>query len=97
MGVYRGPSPKAILPILKKYLKVNDQPYLFHNGAGKMMTSTKYGRLLFKIFGTGVSVDALRSIFITHLYGDMPNLLEMWERALQMGHSVTQAMQYIKH
>jgi integrase len=45
-----------------------------------------------------VSVNMLRHAFLTHYYnGKMPSLEDMTETAKEMGHSVEQALKYIKN
>lgn len=38
----------------------------------------------------------MRHIFLTEKYGDIPAIKEMEKTAHDMGHSVSQAMQYVK-
>jgi len=53
--------------------------------------------LLNTIFdGKHISCDMLRHIYLTNLYKDVPALTQMEKTAEDMGHSVGQAMLYIK-
>ena len=90
--------PKEIQPILKKYLKINDTDFLFPNKTGdKHLSNSDYTRLLNDIFGKSISVDALRSIYLSHKYKDIPKLLEMEKTATAMGHSVSTSLtDYVK-
>ena len=90
--------PKEIIPILKKYLKVNESDFLFPNKNGdKCLTNSDYTRLLNDIFGKSISVDALRSIYLSHKYKDIPKLTEMQATATAMGHSITTGLtDYVK-
>ena len=87
-----------ILPILKKYLKVNNSDYLFPKTDNKtVMNNSDYNRLLNRAFGKNISVDALRSIYLSHKYKDIPSYNDMEETATKMGHSLnTSIMDYVK-
>ena len=90
--------PKNILTILKKYLKTNSTDYLFPIKNGERSFSNgEYTRLLNSIFGKQISVDALRSIYLSEKYKDMPKLDELQNTANEMGHTISTAIQcYVK-
>ena len=62
------------------------------------MNNSDYNRLLNRAFGKNISVDALRSIYLSHKYKDIPSYNDMEETATKMGHSLnTSIMDYVKH
>ena len=61
------------------------------------MTNVDYNRTLQKIFGKTISVDNLRSIYLSEKYKNIPSLVDMEATALAMGHQVTTALtDYVK-
>ena len=95
--IYEVPSP--LIPIVKKYLKLNKTDYLFPKRNGDVsMTNVDYNRTLQKIFGKTISVDNLRSIYlISEQYKNIPAMSDMEATALAMGHQVTTALtDYVK-
>jgi hypothetical protein len=49
------------------------------------------------VFGKSISVDYLRSIYLSHIYKDVPKLEHLENIATQMGHSISTAMtDYVK-
>ena len=94
--VYEIASP--LIPILKKYLKLNKTDYLFpKRGSEACMTNVDYNRTLQKIFGKTISVDNLRSIYLSEKYKNIPSLVDMEKTAEAMGHQVVTALEnYVK-
>ena len=90
--------PNEVLPFLKRYLKVNTSDYLFTKSDNTtVMNNSDYNRMLNKIFGKTISVDSLRSIYLSEKYKNIPNYNEMVDTATKMGHSVNTAMvDYVK-
>jgi len=85
--------------ILLKWLKLNKSNYLLCNlNTGKPFSSSDLSKKLKKIFGNqNIGCDQLRSIYLSHLYRDVPKLEELNEIATKMGHSATTAMtNYVK-
>jgi hypothetical protein len=61
------------------------------------MSNVDYNRLLGKVFGAFISVDALRSIYLSEKYKDVPSMEEMESTANAMGHSITTGLtDYVK-
>ena len=87
-----------LLPILKKYLTMNTSDFLFPKQDGKTsMTNVDYNRACQRAFGKNISVDALRSIYLSNKYKDVPAMLDMEKTAIAMGHSVGTALtDYVK-
>jgi integrase len=90
--------PKELLSVLKKWKSVvGDRPFVLFNGNDKPLAQSELTVKINKIFGKNVSASMLRHIYLTNLYKDMPALKEMKENARKMGHSVSQAMEYVKN
>ena len=94
--IYELPSP--LIPIVKKYLKLNKTDYLFpKRNSDACMTNVDYNRTLQKIFGKTISVDNLRSIYLSEKYKNIPDLNDMQETATAMGHSIQTGLEnYVK-
>ncbi len=61
------------------------------------MTNVDYNRMLQKIFGKTISVDNLRSIYLSDKYKNIPSLVDMEKTAEAMGHQVVTALEnYVK-
>jgi len=85
-----------LFTILKKYIKLNPFEYLLVDINGNKLTSAKLNFRLGKIFGNKVSVNLLRHSLLSSLYQNIPALNELKERAANFGHSINQALLYIK-
>jgi integrase len=94
--IYEVPSP--LIPVLKKYLKMNKTDYLFPKRNGDVcMTNVDYNRTLQKIFAKTISVDNLRSIYLSEKYKNIPSLVDMEKTAEAMGHTVSTSLEnYVK-
>ena len=82
---------------MKQWMKVNPHAHLLMNynqTAG--MNQTQLTQLLHGFFGKPVSTSLLRHIYLTGKYGNIPALKEMEKTAEAMGHSVSEALQYVK-
>lgn len=90
--------PSELQTLLKKYISYlpSSQEYLFVNNKGGKINSVKIALTLNKIFGKNVSVNGLRHSYITEKYKSMPALKDMMQTAKEMGHSLDQALLYIK-
>jgi hypothetical protein len=89
--------PKGLRILLNKFLRVNPYPYLFTDTAGSKMNSVKISQRLNLIFGKHVSVNILRHSYLSDKYKDVPNLKQMLRTSEEMGHSLSEALEYIKH
>ncbi len=87
--------PKELKPILNKVLKMGeDSDYLLHLN-DKPFTTSQMSKRLKNMFG--VSVDGLRSIYISNLYKGLPALQHLEEIANNMGNTIdTQMNNYVK-
>lgn len=90
-------SPK-LHSIIKKWAIINPSDYLItgNNDRYKAISAPQLTNMLNTFFDKRVSVNILRHSFLTHLYKDIPKLDEMKERASDMGHSIEQALEYVK-
>lgn len=88
--------PKMLGIILKKWTKVNPYDYLLVDRSGAKLTPVKLNQRLNKIFGKNVGVNILRHSYLTEHTNSVKDLREIYERAQEMGHSVNQALLYIK-
>jgi ribosomal protein L18 len=88
--------PKELDIILKKWVKINTNDYMLYSTNGNKLSSPQISRILNKVFDKNVSTSMLRHIYLTNIYKDLPALEKMEELSSQMGHSVSQAMEYIK-
>lgn len=97
-----GREEVAISPAFKKVLakyikKLNNQEYLLMKPNQTKYSPQNITRELNVIFGKNISTSMLRHIYLSNLYKDVPKLNEMMQTAEQMGHSVGEAMKYVKH
>jgi hypothetical protein len=97
-----GREEVAIAPsfkkILTKYLKkLPNQDYLLMKPNGTKFSAQNITRELNSIFGKKISTSMLRHIYLSNLYKDVPKLNQMIRTAEEMGHSVGEAMKYVKH
>jgi hypothetical protein len=95
-GQQRVKFPPAFKAILKKYLaKMSGQTYLLER-QGIPFLATELTREMYKIFGKNISTSLIRHIYLSNVYKDVPAIKEMQERATDMGHSISEALQYVK-
>lgn len=91
------PIPKDFKPILMKYIKINPTDYLIFDTNKNKMTASKLTQKLNTIFDAKISTSMLRHIYLTSRLKDIPRLSELQDLAEEMGHSVEQQLEYIKH
>ena len=92
------PIDYKLYSIVKKWIALNPSDYLItgNNNNMKPITAPQLTNMLNNFFDKKISVNMLRHSFLTHLYKDIPNLKGMKETADAMGHSVGQALEYVK-
>ena len=89
--------PKELDTLIKKWIRLNPTDYLLFSSNKQPVSSSQINCMLNSIFdGKHISCDMLRHIYLTNLYKDVPALSQMEQTAEDMGHSVGQAMLYIK-
>ena len=87
--------PTEILKFIKQFKKISDNDYLLYNvKTDRPYNASTFSKLLNRIFGKNISVDALRSIYLTNLYGGLPPIKQLEQTAQEMGHSVSSALNY---
>jgi hypothetical protein len=87
---------KDLLIILNKFIKLNPYEYLLNDINGNKLNSNKLNTRLNKIFGDKISVNLLRHSLLSELYKDIPALDQLQKHANNFGHSINQALLYIK-
>lgn len=88
---------KELTSIVKKWAKINEGDYLIMSKSGKPLSSPQMNAKLNGIFDKNVSSNMLRHSFLTHFYGGkMPSMLDMEDMSKKMGHSINQALLYVK-
>jgi hypothetical protein len=88
--------PPELKRIIAKFLTINDTDYLLVDSKKQPLSPVKLNQRLNKIFGGKVSVNILRHSYLTDKYKDVPSLLDMEQTAENMGHSVKEALEYVK-
>jgi hypothetical protein len=84
--------------LMKKWVKVNETDYLLYSSAKKPMLPPQITHLNNDIWGKQVSTNMYRHIYLTNFYENkqIPSLADMEELSKMMGHSILQALQYVK-
>jgi integrase len=88
--------PKDLDKLIKKWIKLNDTHSFLFSSNKQPLSSSQIARLLNKAFDKPASVDAMRHIYLSNLYKDVPSIQQMEATANAMGHSTGQAMLYVK-
>ena len=90
--------PKDLGNLLNKFIKINPYHYLFNDSNGNKLNSVKLSQRLNSIFGgKHISVNILRHSFLSDKYKNVPALSDMLKTAQDMGHSVLEGLEYVKH
>jgi hypothetical protein len=90
--------PKGLKLIISKWVKINKGEWLICDHYGKQLTNVKLSQRLNKIFdGLKISTSMLRHIYLSDKLKDVPKLQELEKLAADMGHSLKEQMEYIKH
>jgi integrase len=86
--------PPEIVPILRKWLKMNDTQWLFVDARGGPLESWGLSKRLRSIFdGKSVTANQLRSLFVSR---DASELNRLQKEADEMGHSLETHITYIR-
>jgi len=89
--------PTALKNIILRWKLINKSDYLLLNSnMTKKINPTQLNMLLYDYYNRPLSTSLLRHIFLTEKYGNVPALKEMEKTAHDMGHSVGQALEYVK-
>ena len=89
---------KELRQILRKWVKMIESKteFILFDKNFENISIQVLNQRLGNLFGEGISVNVLRHIRLTEEYKGMPSIKEMEERAEAYGHSVDQAMKYVK-
>jgi len=83
--------------LIRRWIQINPTEYLFFDSQQKPMTSVKMTQKLNKIFDKNVSVNALRSSYLSNRFQDSIQIKKDIENTMkQMGSSSNVATTYIK-
>jgi integrase len=82
--------------ILTKWRALNPHEYMLVGLSGKKLSSSLLQQRLNQILGKRASVNILRHSFLSEKYKDLPAVRELEERAEAMGHTLEQALLYVK-
>lgn len=89
--------PKLLCLTLKKWVKVNPHDYMLVDRKGSKLTPVTLNQRINKIFGgKNVGVNILRHSYLTENTRSVTDLRAIFETANEMGHSLEQALLYIK-
>lgn len=91
--------PVALRPILIDFIRhksEDDGDFLLTKRNGSPFQNNDLGKVLEGFFKKKIGTSMLRHIYLSEKYKDLPALNEMKETAREMGHSVGQALEYIK-
>ena len=92
----KGEAP-ALFDLLKKWNKINPTDYVLFSSTQQPLTSSNITKIFSKIFeGRNISTNLFRHIFLSDQYKNVPALQKMQQTASEMGHSVDQALLYVK-
>lgn len=89
--------PSSLKNIIIRWRLINKNDYLLVNSnMDKKINATQLNSLLYDYFNRPLSTSLIRHIFLSERYKDVPALKEMEKTASEMGHSITQALEYVK-
>lgn len=96
-GTHIVKPPKKVKLILQKWISVNPSEYILFNNKAKPLSPPEIAHRLNEIFKRQISTSMLRHIYLTSYYTEKQRLKDMSQTAKNMGHSVTQALAYVKN
>jgi len=88
--------PKELKKIITKWITINKSDYLIPDSKDGISSSNKITNMFYKFFGKKVSVNMIRHSKLSSVYKDVPALTEMKKTASNMGHSLEEALTYVK-
>jgi integrase len=90
--------PLELKRILTKWIKLNPTDYLFFDTHNNKLSNVTLNQRLNKIFGSKISVNAMRHTFLTDKHKDtVKNIDELKKDMHMMGSSIIQSKVYIKN
>jgi len=93
-GTSRVSIPPKLKKIMNDWSKLNDNEYVFLDSRMQPLNQTKLNTILNNFFQLRIGTSMLRHIFLTHTLKNVPK--EIFQQAKDMGHSVAQAIKYVK-
>jgi hypothetical protein len=87
------PIPSELFSLLQRWKKTNESLYMLINNRGQPFQPSSLSKRVSELF-EGNGIDSLRSIFLSHVYRNMPALKDMQNLAWSMGHSVDAALHF---
>lgn len=89
--------PAGLKTILDKFISHNPYDYLLVDNFGRQITNVRLGQRLNHMFKSKISTSMLRHIFLSDKLKNIPSLVDLQDTASAMGHSINEALQYVKH
>lgn len=93
-GTSKVSIPPKLVKIINDWAKINKEDYAFLDSRGNKLNQTKLNSLLNNFFGKKIGTSMLRHIYLSNSLKDIPK--EIFKNAKDMGHSVEQAIKYVK-
>ena len=90
------PIPSPLIHWIILWSNFNKSDYLLIKKSGSKLNPNSITSMFYQIFKSNVSVNILRHSYLSSLYQNIPQLVQMKQTAKNMGHSVDMALQYIK-
>jgi integrase len=94
-GTSRVSIPPKLKKIMSDWSKLNDNEYVFLDSRMKPLNQTKLNTILNNFFQKRIGTSMLRHIYLSHTLKNVP--VEVFQDAKDMGHTVEQALKYVKH
>ena len=90
--------PNQLNLMIKRWIKLNTTDYMLYSSNKQKLSSPQINRILNNAFGgKNISTNMLRHIYLSSVYANIPALATIDKLAEDMGHSSSQALEYIKH
>ena len=89
--------PTALKNIINRWKLINKNDYLLVNSnMDKKINATQLNSMLYDYFNKPLSTSLIRHIFLSEKYKNVHALQEMQNNDDEKGHSLTQALEYVK-
>lgn len=96
-GEYRMEIPKELYRILRKWIRLNPNDYLFTNSNFINLDASGFAKRSNKIWGRkGLSVNSMRHAKLQNDYPEMANITELKQDLKDMSTSITSVHHYVK-
>jgi integrase len=90
-------APKPLRNIINKWITLNPHDYMFVNSRFNKISPSSLNKKIDEIFGKKVGINIIRHSNISEKYKNLPALKELKKLSAEMGHSVQEALEYVKH